>query len=304
MSILEEIKIKFSSIKPNTIIEIKNSLEEYKFYIIRTFDNYGVAVEYLKDDEIYEVFSNAKLETIVLRYEVDNEFQNKKFLYFNSSNFTLRNEFAVICKHFVDPGKNGENRKSLLNSPFEWWESWKSLLGNAERNINSYSILAELLVLKHLYQKYKDIQWTAISNGTHDFETEEFSVEVKSTLKKYDLTISINSQNQLHSEKPIYLYFCRFEKSSLGICINDVVKKLVDLGYSSEKLENQLSLIGFKRGKKARTDKYVVRDKRKFIIDERFPKVSIEDINDEHIRSKILKLVYTIDLGGIEYSEW
>ena len=47
---------------------------------------------------------------------------------FNSSNFTLRNEFAVICKHFVDPGENGELRKKLIESPFDWWESWKSLL--------------------------------------------------------------------------------------------------------------------------------------------------------------------------------
>lgn len=304
MNILEEIKLKFSSIRPNTIIQLNTIPDEFKTFVVKTFDNYGVAIIYDKDDDVFAEFSSAKIETKIFPIKKGQEYKEIRCLYFNSSNFTLRNEFAVICKHFVDPGENGELRKKLIESPFDWWESWKSLLGNAEKNISSYSVLAELLVLKYLYQTYSNVQWTSIINGTHDFETDEFVCEVKSTIKKYDLTISINSQNQLHSNKPVYLFFCRLEKSPYGNSIDDVVRELVDLGYPANELEEQLTSLNLRKGKKMRKEKYMVVDKRKYCIDDKFPKLSIEDISNETTRNKILKIVYTIDLGGIEYTKW
>lgn len=304
MSIIDDIKMCFASLKEGAIRPLLSIGEQYKAYAVKTNENYGVAIEFPREIDVYETFANAKIETRNFTFIVDGEEKCGRYLYFYSSNFMLRNEFAIICKHFVDPGVDGSARMRILNDPYGWWESWKSLLGNAEKNLTSYSILAELLVYKQIVLENKNVDWTAVYNGTHDFEGKDFCCEVKSTLKKYDLSISINSQNQLHSDKTIYLYFCRLEKSNHGVSINDLINDLVRLGVSKEDLEDQMTILGLKKGKVSRNERYVIRDQRKFTIDENFPKISIFDISNSKFRDKILKLVYTIDLSGIEYESW
>jgi len=304
MDILNDIKECFSTMQLQTVRKLNSLGNEYKAYAVKTNDSYGVAIEYDREEEIYETFANAEIQSMIFTYIEEGKEKSSKFLYLCSSNIMLRNEFAIICKHFVDPGEDGILRMNLLNSPYEWWESWKSLLGNSEKNYSSYSVLAELLVYKKLYNEDKEIEWSSIYNGTHDFESKDYSCEVKSTIKKYDLSISINSQNQLHSKKPVFLYFCRLEKSNLGICINDVVNDLISLGISTYDIEEKLSSIGLKRGKIARSERFIVRDRRVYKVDEYFPKLFIDDVADPKVRDKLLKIVYTIDLSGLKYEVW
>jgi hypothetical protein len=102
----------------------------------------------------------------------------------------------------------------------------------------------------------------------------------------------------------VFLYFCRLEKSNLGVCINDVVDDLISLGISTYDIEEKLSSIGLKRGKIARSERFIVRDRRVYKVDEDFPKLFIDDVADPKVRDKLLKIVYTIDLSGLKYEVW
>lgn len=174
----------------------------------------------------------------------------------------------------LSPGINGSDRKDLLDNPIGWWEKWKELLGNSIYEKKPYSIIAEMLVLNELYKTDKSAKWTGVLGATHDIETDGSSYEVKSTIKRYGATVTISSQYQLDSTKKLQLYFCRLEKSKSGISINDLVNSLVLNGYDSEKLEKQLHKLGYEYGTNVREEKYKILEKRKYNVDDKFPKIT------------------------------
>ena len=112
------------------------------------------------------------------------------------------------------------------------------MLGDSKTKRHSYDVIAELLALDLLYSQDKSIIWTAAQAGSHDIESDSISFEVKSTVKKSETSVTISSQHQLLSQKPLYLLFCRMEKSSLGLSINDLKTRLVSHGYDETLLES------------------------------------------------------------------
>ena len=148
------------------------------------------------------------------------------------------------------------------------------------------------------------VEWAAVTAGSHDIEGNSASYEVKSTVKRYGATITIAGQHQLQSLKRLQLYFCRLEKSKAGISINDMKEKLVNDGYDKDKIEQQLYHLGYEHGASVREDKYKVLEKRKYEVDEKFPKITKSSFKDDHIPESVIQITYTIDLDGVEYTVW
>ncbi len=297
MDILEEIRECFASVV-NGARSIKTLPNEYPAIVIRSSDGYGVAVIYNDEKDVYEKFANSILYTQNLTIDgVEN-----RYLILKCTLDSLRYEFATLCAQFVDPGQNGVDRINLLQSPLNWWEQWKELLGNTISNQRVYSIIAEMLVLYDLFKKDKSIEWSSINLGSHDIESDSCAYEVKSTLKKYDSTITINSQYQLNNNKLLELYFCRLEKSKLGISINDIYYKLIQCGYSKEKLDKQLYHLGYEKGTSIRDEKYKVLEKRKYKVDNKFPKIVESSFKGNRIPDSVIHIIYTIDLEGLDYT--
>jgi len=299
MTILDEIREYFASTQ-NGARDINALKDNYPAIVIKNSSGYGVAVEFDDKREFSENFANCKLFTQNL--SIDSV--EKKYLILSCMFESLRHEFASVCAQFVDPGSDGMDRQFLLQNPLEWWSKWRDLLGNAIYNKQVYSVIAEMMALLELFQNNPSVEWAAIQGSSHDIEGNNESYEVKSTIERYAATVTIAGQHQLLSPKKLFLYFCRMEKSKEGFSVNDMKDKLITSGYDKDKLEGQLVSLGFEHGASARDEKYKILERRKYVVDDKFPKITQNSFKEDKIPKSIIQITYTIDLDGLEYTEW
>lgn len=301
MDLLTEIRTTFAKTKKNSAIPLLSLDKENPAWVLRLDDWYGVGIPMKNSLEISERFSNVRLWTKTIL--IDNT--ELQLLLLTSSIESLRYEFASVCAQFVDPGQNGAERIKILENPSKWWERWRSLLGNSIHDKAVYSVLGEMMVYEKLLRAGHDPSWTAINKATHDIELEDCSFEIKSTISRYDTTVTINSQFQLQKTgKNLYLVFCRFEESKIGICIADIVERLVSLGVSRKSLDKELEKIGLEVGCSARMEKYKLLEMRKYIVDDSFPSITAKSFKNNKIPESIIQVTYKIDLQNINYHNW
>jgi len=299
MNILDEIREYFASTKRG-VREIVNVPKQFPAIVIRMNGEYGIAIPFDKEEDIYEKFANARLYS----KEIYIDGIIRKYLILSCFIENVRNEFATLCVQFIGPGENGEDRSRILNNPIEWWKHWKELLGNSIYDKKAYSIIAEMLVLEHLYKMNKNVEWSAANSGSHDIESDNESFEVKSTIKRYGSIITITGQHQLFSKKELYLYFFRLEESNTGLSVNDMKIKLTNLGYDEAKLEMQLLKQGYELGSSIRESKYKVLEKRKYLVDHNFPKITKDSFKEGIFPKSVVRITYSLDLDGINYTVW
>lgn len=295
--IISEIRSGFASLQNGYRI-IESAGSDNKAFVIRETDRYGVGLICDDDLEVNEKFANCRLETKKILLE-GHVWEN--YLIFSCIFEEYRNEFAIIAGDFVEPGENNTKRQEILRYPLKWWEKWKNLIGNGIVNKEVYSVIGEMLIFEKIYKKNRMAKWTGGHFGTYDIETKNGGYEVKSTLKKYESTISVSSQYQLTKKKPLELHFCRFEKSEHGYSINDLSEKLINLGYDSIALENQLNKLGLEKGTSSRKEKYNLLEWRIYTVDENFPCITMDSFKNGELPHGIIKIVYTVDLEGINY---
>ena len=292
-NLIEEIRMQFAS-HIQGMRPLEKLPNKYGAYTFRNGVEYGVAIEADVKKEIYEEAAQITLKT----------FRNlgKQYIALSSCDEAFRNEFAKFGASFVIPGINGDNRRTLISSPVDWWNGWIGMLGNRVGTKNSYDIIAEMMALKDLFGKDNSIQWTASRAGTHDIESPTNSYEVKSTIKKTETNVTISSRFQLDSVKPLELWFYRMEASEQGVSINDIKSDLVTVGYDENLLESQLSSKGFILGNSIRDQKYTILERRKYIVDDKFPRIVESSFKNDVYPKNITKILYTIDLEGIDYT--
>ena len=275
--------------------ELQNLPQDAKAYTISLRGEYGVIIAYNSEEDIYEDASNICISTKSLSFGgIVN-----RYLALTCFEPALREKFADLCYHFVDPGANNEDRGKLLSKPLEWWKYWTEMLGDSNSKKSSYDVLAELIALDYLYKGDPTIQWT--DYGTHDIESATNSYEVKSTVKKSESHITISSRQQLECANQLELLFFRLEKSQSGFSINNVAKSLEKHGYDRNLLEKQLKKRGLIRGMSVRETKFTILEVRKFLIDDNFPKIVEKSFKNDVYPPNIIKIEYTIDLEGIDY---
>ena len=302
MNLLSEIREDFTS-KLNggrELLQVEN--KEYPAFVIRNEDGYGVAVPYPDNGvAVAEKFESCRLHTREFNIA---GYPYNRYLTLTSYSDELWFEFASVCAPFAETGESGEIREKLIKDPLSWWNDWRELLGNSLSEHKPYSVIGEMMALDKLYGDDKSILWSATEAGTHDIESSNGSFEVKSTLKRYDSTIVVHGQHQLESKKRLMLYFCRLEKSQLGVSINDMVERLVKKGYSRDELNKELFRMGYEAGASVRDEKYKCLETRKYEINDDFPKITDSSFVGDHIPNSIVEIDYTGDLDGIDYTPW
>lgn len=300
MSIIDDIREGFASMKVNGAREIDELKDTYPAYIIRIPDGFGVAIPVAPDMEVAERFNSCRFHTSMIAIGGT----PNNYLILSSAFEEYRYQFASFCAEFVSPGENGSNRTALLSDPYSWWKKWKELIGNTNREQKVYSVIAEMMVLEHKLKTDNTTEWAATNMGSHDVECNDESCEVKSTVKRYGAEIVISGQHQLNHVKRLFLYFCRMEESLEGMSINEMKDKLVDSGYDEGKLELELQRQGFERGANIRNKKYKVLEKRKYEVDDSFPRITQDTFKGDRYPKAITHIEYTIDLDGITYTAW
>lgn len=291
-NLIDEIRTHFAS-QIQGIRQLLSLGADYKAFSFRQGAEYGVAIETTSTKEIYEESAQITLK----------KFNNMgvNYIALSCCDEEFRNEFAIFGANFVSPGENGSNRVAVLDTPLEWWDGWIAMLGNRFGNRRSYDTIAEMMALKELFLNDTTIKWTASHAGSHDIESDSRSFEVKSTIKKSGTEVTISSQFQLYSVKPLQLWVYRMEASEQGKSINDLRVDLVSLGYDNNLIESQLAARGFMPGSSVRDKKYVVLERRKYDVNDDFPRIVESSFKNDVYPKNIVKILYTIDLEGLDY---
>jgi len=291
----------FANLSRNRSIRMNND-NKNSYWVIRRNDEYGVAIELAQQVSINESFATAKYYA---SRELLSDGKYHFLLVLENSNEQLRNEFAYLCAHFVDPGEEGVERRIILENPYEWWKKWRDLLGNAIQKKKPYAILGELIVYERLIRKGKKPNWGGEEFTIHDISTNDEDYEVKSTLNRFGLVIEISSQFQLRMQqkRKLVVCFCRFEENDTGkYCIDEVVEALVSLGIDKIELEKRLSQMGYPFGAYDRRKSYTLYDEIFcFPVDEQFPRIIPESFKENQIPRGIEKITYTVNLNGLKY---
>jgi len=298
-----EIEKRFALQSELSAYKLDNLDPEYPAWVIRSNNGeYGVAIDYIGED-ISERFAGAKLEAQELSIESG---CSKRYLTLNCQNKHLRKQFAVLCEEFLDPGEDGAKRNAIVDNPLQWWSEWKELLGNKQSDDPVYDVIGELMALLKLCEIGRsDAYWTASRINTHDIELEDMSYEVKSSIKKETAAIHVNSQFQFKSEKPLYLIFTRLEESETGKSIDDLLVEISKYQYQyASEYNDYLESRNLNPGNHGRKRRFVILERRKYIIDEAFPLIRDESFVDGKIPECISHLEYVISLDGLHYENW
>ncbi len=266
-------------------------------WVFREDGRFGVAVPLSTNQRVLEFFSGARLGTV----EREIEGQVRTLLRLDSTCEFLRNEFAVVCAQFIDPGVDGKERVTLEANPLDWWSRWRQLLGNSNRDRHAYSSLGELLVIERLRSGGSEARWTGPTRGGVDIETVDASYEVKSTLSRYCSVVHVASQFQLNRtlHPALYLIHQRFEPSLVGDSIDLVIGRLVNSGMAIEELEALLDQDGLHAGCSARKEIYRLLESTIYAVDDEFPCITPLDFKEGVIPVGVVSIEYDVDLSAL-----
>lgn len=298
MDIGERIRENFNRGFFDRAMSIQGLPEEYPAWTFKRNTWVGVAVPVREYIPFSEQFSQVRIRTEQGVWIGDREYT---VLMLQCYAMDSRDQFVGMCADFVEPGPHGIFREELIGAPAKYWRKWKTLLGNVISDKSPYDILGELLVLEKTIRSGKTPRWSGIEHGTHDIETDTCSIEVKSTTQRYGYEVTINSVYQMNSADglPLFLDFLRFEPSTIGQSINDVVIRLKAAGYDAEALEAALKKANLENGRVARQKKYKVLEWKEYPVDEHFPAITESSFKDNCIPQEVLKFTYTVDLAGV-----
>lgn len=298
MDFVERIKDNFSKGYFGKAMDIPELPAEYPAWTLKGNGWVGVAVPVDTYIPFSEQFSQVRICT-----EASVQIGSRTYDLLMLQCFTMqsRNEFALMCAQFVEPGKEGDFRRELIVSPEAWWKRWKEMLGNVSTDRSAYDVMGELLVLERLMQSGEHPRWSGVEQATHDIELDAYSIEIKSTIARYGYEVTVNSIYQMRPsmDRPLNLDFIRFERSVQGRSLNDIARSLKQLGYNEDSLETALSKAGLESGCVARNVRYKVIEWKRYLVDEEFPCITEASFKDDRLRPHILKLTYTLDLAGI-----
>lgn len=270
------------------------TLKEKYYWVVKIDGMQGIAIKIPKDKHVNEKFSSIAYYT--REYLLDGKEYNLLLLV--SDYPKLYDDFALICAAFLEKVLDGESYQEIQANPISWWYSMKELLGNANVEKLTYSVIAELMSYYYLLKEGENVSWAGPFGGSIDLECSSgSSYEVKSTVARYGSQITINSQYQLRAN---YLLFYRFEPSVNGISIQHMVDKLIEVGADEGELEQALEKLNYPVGSESREKSYQILEAMKYLVNEDFPKITLENFKNEQLPKHIIGLTYTLDLEGLE----
>ncbi len=271
--------------------EVPIESEKYVAYAYCADGGFGVAIPFEKALEIHEKFNNILFHTRILK--------EQKFLCLWTDSDDLVVPFAGVAWDFISPGVCDENRIALLNTPFVWFEKWKSLVGNYAKDLMAYDIIGELKTFLLLADAGKHPVWTSQTLSAHDIEADGAVYEVKTTLSHAGRTVEISSLEQGEEENGLPLYLClvRVQQSSNGETIESLRNEIVQKGYiHANEIDSYLMKKGYTPEKSEYRKGYHVYRISAFLVDEKFPRLCLTDFKENKLPKGVESISYTIHL--------
>jgi hypothetical protein len=293
-SLVLEIRDAFANLTPGKRARLSSLPVEYPAWVYSgTANVWGVAIAAGTLPHISERFSSARLYT--------EGGAGAQELRLECGGGGYRNEFAVVCAQFLEPGLNEDDRGLLLGHPSGWRKRWRELLGNAIKQKRPYGVIGELLAFERLLAAGEDPEWLGPVSNSHDIEAKAASYEVKSTVSKYSSTFHVASQYQLRETegKELSIVHQRFEPSPSGHSIDSVVARLKSAGHDITQVESALSRLGYELGSSDRKLTYQLLQSTQYIVGAGFPRITDSDFVGGLVPNGVIALEYDVDLAGV-----
>ena len=207
-------------------------------------------------------------------------------------------KFKYIAYDFVLKA----NRQEIISNPQKWTDQWRNIFGDSIKKKMVFDVVGELISFYHILKDNKTAKWVGAEKGSQDIVADKFLAEVKTTTKKKDYLININSAIQIQKEKPEFLYFCRLEEKPHSLySINYLVRELENLGYPRNELEDSLHQLGLSLGNRDRDKTYDLIELLSFEVQKAgFPVFDLEKLNAHYPTHPILDYKLLIDLSSFD----
>lgn len=196
----------------------------------------GIYLEFTK--EVLADLNITSIKGMVIKV-IPAEFidEAKMYIYIENS---INNEeiFEAFSSSLVDKLATAKSYFDVYEDLIKIVKEYKDYFSNPNvklSKIEEQGLCAELLELSHLIQLKGEkviYNWQGPSKNKRDFVFENKALEIKSTLKQEDSSISISNENQLDVSYPsflekLFLKIYIMEDADKGININNCIDKIL-----------------------------------------------------------------------------
>jgi hypothetical protein len=294
--------------------EILSSIKDNSFYLRVSADHplelrLGYDSLGRKTLRLIGKFSKKNVKkTVNIDVQFGNFSENELSLSFSLINEEFKDIFYYFCDDIIS-SSSVVAEENGLDFILERYETWRVFSNTRSTNLSESQIkglIGELLFLKESFKLYSSqteaiAAWTGSEPTKKDFTFKDYWYEIKVTSNS---NVSISSLAQLESNFPGYLVVFTMEKISpvsQGISLNTLVDEITSLlGLQSDVTSFIYKLIqaGYFKGDYYDDYKYEVKTSEIFPVDEKFPRITRETLNDH-----IIEVKYTIELNGLNKSK-
>ena len=241
-------------------------------------------------------------------FEINNS-DRKNYLVVSALEGVSPEVFLSFMRNISSTFSDVETIEDLVTYILQKYEDWGSLFGAFESNQELIGplvgVLGELFLLKEFVQDYGSQAvdgWWGPTRHRHDFEFNNFSVEVKSSLDPLSTKITVHGLNQLscESNRPLYLVIAKLPLDPNGWSLKAIISSLIDLGVPAWQLNEKLEKSGFTPEAIETLNNFKVNQPwfNCYLIDGSFPSIQTENLQ-EQVKSRISQLSYRLELSGI-----
>jgi len=294
MDLQEEIYIDIIYNAGPSAISIRSLEKKAEAFSFKNKKEYGVFFEIPEKMNVHESFSGIDLYSASFTLESR---EISSCLILSCSIAGQEEKFSHLCTNFVDSA----NRETIIKEPYLWWDDWKKLLGNINRNKKAYDILGEMITLNYMIVDNQEPSWEG-EKAVVDIIGKTYDCEVKSTIIRNAYAAEISSRFQLDKRtNGLALMLCVFEKSPAGTSIEDMIAVLEKNGMNRIIIESKLNSIGLDKGRSARNEKYRLIEMRKYDVNDQFPIITNKSFKNDIIPIGVTSIRYTVDLSSVNY---
>ncbi|MEW4264493.1 PD-(D/E)XK motif protein [Priestia megaterium] len=185
---------------------------------------------------------------------------------------------------------------------------WRFPQNNILSEDKQQGLFGELFVLDkllaHATSNNVIKKWTGPKGGNHDFNFNNCSIEVKTTLSKKHKHI-INGLEQLEqkdNQRTLFVVSLLLTKSDNGRSVSDLVfkikQKLIEFPNLIEEFNDLLKSYGYNSEHEELYIEFITEDHAVFPVNDEFPTLTTQSLA-ENLSSRISKINYTLDMEGL-----
>lgn len=142
--------------------------------------------------------------------------------------------------------------------------------------------------------------WTGPSGARHDLEATTIALEVKTSTIREGRFVEVHGTHQLDSTEGLELFlgFARIEVDRAGESVEDLVRRLKELGADPFLLDQLVAQTGWNEQDADLSERFVVSDHDLYAVDGSFPRIVADSFSLGGLPPGVLRLQYVVDMTG------